>query len=331
MRSPARNFGLRLKAAAICASAVFSVSPSIAQSDIALDAIGLVETFTDVTVSFQTPLGVALPVRFHGNRSLSGNSGEIARHLGARSDRGRWWIADSHLCQRWNVWFDATTNCVKVFRSGNQITWKGPDGKSGRGTIVRRTLLTQKAKRRLPAPSALGASVPKLDRLVTAPDDKSIGRYSQPLRDKQTSYEIVSAHRTTSKLVVAYPSQSSQVIGRIGATTDRLSGWGGCANGWCPVVYQGQHGWMEQKFLKRSGGFASERRVGGGLVYRVSGVKSWDVLNVRRQPNSSSGIVGQLGFNARNIRLIGACRKLWCPVNLSGRRGWVNSHYLALQ
>ncbi len=331
MRSLARNNGSRLTVAAIFASAICSASPSFAQLDVALDAIGLVETFTDVTVRFQTPLGVALPVRFHGDRSLSGNSGSIARQLGAETDRGRWWVADAHLCQKWNVWFDATTNCVRVFRSGSQITWKGPDGKSGRGTIVKRTMLTQKPKRRLPRPSALGAPVPKLDQLTSTPKERAIGRYSQPLHDNQQTYEISTAHRNKPILIVAYPSASSQVIGEVGSSTFQLPGWGACTNGWCPVVYHGQHGWMQQKYLKRGGGIASQGYVGGGLLYRVSNVRSWDVLNVRDQPTASSPIVGQLGFNERNIKLIGACRKLWCPVRLGGQRGWVNSHYLAIQ
>ena len=238
-RNQDRNYGpnhrLCLTTVAMCASVAFSVSPSFAQSDIALDAIGLVETFTDVTVSFQTPLGVALPVRFHGDRSLSGNSGKIARHLGAEKDRGRWWVADQHLCQKWNVWFDAATNCVRVFRSGSRITWKAPDGKTGRGTIVRRSMLTQqrKPKRRLPAPSALGAAVPKLDSLTSVSEDKSIGRYAQPLREQQLTYEMNSRYRTAPKLVVAYPSRTSQVIGEVESGTRRLPGWGACAGYEC--------------------------------------------------------------------------------------------------
>ncbi len=337
MRSPAFiEQRLHLQVAAICASFFLFACPSFAQPQTHLDAIGLVETFTDVTVSFDTPLGVALPVRFHGDRTLSGNSGAIARHLGSERDRGRWWIKGSRLCQRWNVWFDGSTNCVDIFRSGDQITWKGPDGKSGRGQIVRQVLVTKKQKRRLPAPSALGAKVPKINSLGDAPTGYTIGRYSQPLRETDQTYQIAGARSGQRIQVVAYPSQSSQVLGQIDATTRELRGWGRCSNGWCPVVYRGQHGWIEQRFLRKTLSRATTSRAtrgqrGAGLLYRVTKVKSWDVLNVRRQPHMSAALVGQLAPHAQNIRLLGVCRGLWCPIMLRGERGWVNSHYLALQ
>lgn len=336
MRSPAPKLRRGLQIAAICAGALATVSHATAQQTIALDEIGLVETFTDVTVSFQTPLGVELPVRFHGDRSLSGNSGSIARHLGAESDHGRWWVVDSHLCQKWNVWFDSTTNCVMVFRNGDQIVWKGPDGRTGRGHIVRRRVLTQTStpqmsRRRLPPPSGLGAPAPRLVRSAEPVGYDTIGRYSQPLRENSHSFRIARAYQGKPLRVVAYPSSTAQVVGQVARGTSRLTGWGACANGWCPVVSNGQHGWLEQKYLERSANRQSSGQSGAGLLYKVSGVKSWDVLNVRQQPMSSAAVVGQLGFNARDIRLVGACRKLWCPIRVSGRRGWVHSHYLAIQ
>ena len=336
MRSPAQIQRLCLRVAAVCAGALVSVSQASAQQQIALDAIGLVETFTDATVSFQTPLGVELPVRFHGDRSLSGNSGRIARHLGSETDRGRWWVDGFQLCQKWDVWFAGKTNCVMVFRSGDQIVWKGQDGRTGLGQIVRRRVLTQMNKpqisrRRLPPPSALGAPVPQLARLSESASNDTIGRYSQPLKEERHSFRISEVYRGKHLQVVAYPSSTSQVIGQVSPGTRELAGWGACASNWCPVVFNGQHGWLQQKYLEGSRSARTAGQRGVGLLYRVSGVKSWDVLNVRQQPMSSAAIVGQLSFNARNIKLVGACRKLWCPVHMSGRRGWVHSHYLAIQ
>lgn len=336
MRSPAQIQILCLRIAAVCAGTLVSVSQASAQQQIALDAIGLVETFTDVTVSFQTPLGVELPVRFHGDRSLSGNSGRIARHLGSESDRGRWWTEGSQLCQKWNVWFDSKTTCVMVFRSGDQIVWKGQNGRTGLGQIVRRRVVTQTNKpqlsrRRLPLPSALGASVPQLARPSEPATSDAIGRYSQPLKEERHSFRISKVYQGKALQVVAYPSSTSEVVGQVSSGTRELAGWGACANSWCPVVLKGQHGWLRQKYLERSRGQLGVGQRGAGLLYRVSGVKSWDVLNVRQQPMSSAAIVGQLSFKARNIKLVGACRKLWCPVRMSGRRGWVHSHYLAIQ
>ncbi|MEM9359831.1 MAG: SH3 domain-containing protein [Pseudomonadota bacterium] len=262
---------------------------------------------------------------------MSGNSGAIARHLGSERDRGRWWVDGSRLCQKWNVWFDATTNCVAIYRSGDQITWKGPDGKSGRGQIIRQVRVTKKHKRRLPAPSALGAKVPKIRSLGDVPSGNAIGRYSQPIRETGQTYHVARMQREQRVQVVAYPARSSQVIGQVDPMTRELSGWGQCSNGWCPVVFRGQHGWIEQRFLRRSLSRVTSGQRGAGLLYRVTKVKSWDMLNVRRQPHMSAALVGQLAPHAQNIRLLGVCRGLWCPIMVQGQRGWVNSHYLAIQ
>lgn len=259
MRSTAQIQRVCLRIAAVCAGTLVSVSQAYAQQQTALDAIGLVETFTDVTVSFKTPLGVDLPVRFHGDRSLSGNSGRIARHLGSESDGGRWWTEGSQLCQKWNVWFDSKTTCVIIFRSGDQIVWQGHNGRTGLGQIVRRRVLTQANKpklsrRRLPPPTALGAPVPQLGRPTEPAPSDALGRYSQPLKDQRHYFRISKVHQGNDLQVVAYPSSTSEVVGQVSAGKRELAGRGACANGWCPVIIKGQHGWLRQKYLELSRG-----------------------------------------------------------------------------
>lgn len=72
----------------------------------------------------------------------------------------------------------------------------------------------------------------------------------------------------------------------------------------------------------------------GPGCYRITGVPAWDVLNVRKWPSARSAIVTAL--SSETYAIIsgrGACRKGWCPVNVTGesntKRGWIRGRYLA--
>ena len=56
--------------------------------------------------------------------------------LGAAKDRGRWWIGEGKLCQKWFRWFEAKPRCVSVTRNGQRIRWQEAGGESGTATIV---------------------------------------------------------------------------------------------------------------------------------------------------------------------------------------------------
>ncbi len=65
---------------------------------------------------------------------------------------------------------------------------------------------------------------------------------------------------------------------------------------------------------------------------QVTGVKSWDVLNVRKWPASYSQKIGELKPNT----LVWVERCIinetggsdWCLVERNNKKGWVNSRYL---
>jgi hypothetical protein len=88
----------------------------------------------------------------------------------------------------------------------------------------------------------------------------------------------------------------------------------------------------------------------GPDAWRVTGVQSWDVLNVRVGPGTSYFIIDALPYNARGIQ-IGTCTPTvtrdqyfalspqaqtqlnsypaWCVVFWNGaQRGWVNRRFL---
>jgi hypothetical protein len=88
------------------------------------------------TVHLDTPLGVAIPITYHANGLMSGKAGVLEYFLGAQVDRGRWWISDGKLCQKWFKWLDAQPSCMRLKQDGDKIAWRRDDGLSGTATIA---------------------------------------------------------------------------------------------------------------------------------------------------------------------------------------------------
>jgi len=67
--------------------------------------------------------------------------------------------------------------------------------------------------------------------------------------------------------------------------------------------------------------------------YIVSGVESWDTLNIRSQPNAKSAIIGEIPADGQNINSNGETRgngrTTWLRVTYNGVSGWVSKRYLA--
>lgn len=89
--------------------------------------------------------------------------------------------------------------------------------------------------------------------------------------------------------------------------------------------------------------------VDGPDFFRVVGVSSDDVLNIRSGPSARHAIIGTIPHNGRRIRNLG-CRggmsfqewqdatpeerrraryRRWCRIEYRGTRGWANGGYLA--
>lgn len=79
------------------------------------------------------PLGGEIPLTYRANGVVDG-SGEAAglgRYM-TPTDQGRWWVAGSRLCQKWQQWYDGRTFCFTVTKLGpDRIRWLRDDGKSG--------------------------------------------------------------------------------------------------------------------------------------------------------------------------------------------------------
>jgi hypothetical protein len=62
--------------------------------------------------------------------------------------------------------------------------------------------------------------------------------------------------------------------------------------------------------------------------FRVRGVASYDVLNVRAGPSTDHMATAALLPDAVGVKIVGQCMAEWCPIAYRGITGWVNSIYL---
>ena len=86
------------------------------------------------TVLIATAIG-SLPIRYKSNGTMTGQAPAFVASLGTERDRGRWWIADDRLCQRWYRWLAAKRYCFKLQHVRGIVHWLRDDGLSGTATI----------------------------------------------------------------------------------------------------------------------------------------------------------------------------------------------------
>jgi hypothetical protein len=96
----------------------------------------LKRTLSGRTFHLDTPIGIAVPITYQANGLMFGKAGVLSYFLGGETDRGRWWVADGKLCQKWFKWLDAQPSCMRLALDGNRIYWRRDDGVNGTATIV---------------------------------------------------------------------------------------------------------------------------------------------------------------------------------------------------
>jgi hypothetical protein len=82
--------------------------------------------------------GFELPISYSARGTMVGTMGTVAAALArgdGASDRGKWWIADNQLCQRWTSWLDGKSYCYSFTVSGKSVQWVRDDGATGTARI----------------------------------------------------------------------------------------------------------------------------------------------------------------------------------------------------
>lgn len=68
--------------------------------------------------------------------------------------------------------------------------------------------------------------------------------------------------------------------------------------------------------------------------WQVSGVESWDSLNIRSQPGVTHEVIGKIPFDAANIVATGEEQSIgktvWKKIEWDGKQGWVSRAYLTV-
>lgn len=109
---------------------------------------------------------------------------------------------------------------------------------------------------------------------------------------------------------------------------------GNCRSGWCPVSYRGKKGWSSAMYLREEGSPGMKRppastpAAGKSAGLCVDGIATGAALQVRSGPGAQ--YVPLYGFKPGTcgIRITGACRDVFCPVQLREYRGWADRRNL---
>ena len=258
-------------------------------------------TITGALIHMHTPIGTVVPVKYAADGTLSGEAGAVAFFLGSATDRGKWWVKDRQLCQKWNVWFRGKARCIRVKRVGRKFYWRDGKGESGTATIVAQ-----------PRPKAKTQIARKP--VKRAPPKQRVAKLSKP-KPVRPSKGAFSGHRSvvpkgaaSAPIIVPKPRIVTRRAPKPEVRRPEAPG----ANRLAQV--------SPEPFRK-----THKRR------FRVVGVRRDDVLNMRVRPNSDAAVVSSIPAQASGVDLIGPCVGEWCRVRFSDRLGWVHSAYMELE
>jgi hypothetical protein len=288
-----------------------------------LSGQALKDAVTGATIEIDTPIGTKVPIRYHEDGSMTGEAGAVAYFLGGATDRGRWWVMNDQLCQKWSKWLDAETHCMVLRRRGRQVNWRREDGKTGTATLISRPA---QVAQRVGPPSGLGLEQPAA-RMLEAPP---------PPSPRMTSPEVVAPAESeppkAPRPVIA--PQARSVVPSAPAQPQPVKPKPASAQVNAPTppapAQQAAHAAPPQAMTPAMPRL-EPRGVPVGPTFRVAGVAPADVLNVRSGPSAEHIPVGAIAPGARDVRVVGPCQQEWCPVEHRGIGGWVNSYYLAAE
>jgi hypothetical protein len=127
---------MKIGAFVIAVGLALPALPATAES-ISLSGDELRQAISGKTVYLNVS-GFELPIRYSPDGRMSGRMGAVAASFSrgdGSSDRGKWWVDNDQLCQKWTSWMDGVSYCYKLTRNGNIVQWTRNDGRSGTARI----------------------------------------------------------------------------------------------------------------------------------------------------------------------------------------------------
>lgn len=289
---------------------------------------------TGAVLEVETPLGVKVPIRYSEDGRVTGEARGLAYYLGAETDTGKWWVSSDRLCHKWSKWFDGVLQCIRISRQGSRIFWRRDDGETGTAVIstpptpprvvvaaapknpepkVLEPTSLEPVKREAPEPtvsyssSMAGLTIfpPRANNVpVTGSVDKEPAPSSEPViapvdSEPMTSEPVITEPVITKRAEATPVEPASKAI-RPAAPKQSAS------------------------IAQRSPEIPNRP----APTFRVAGVASDDVLNVRDGPSADYRATGAILPDAVGVHIVGRCQAEWCPISHRGLTGWVNSFYL---
>lgn len=304
---------------------------------------------TGSLMAIDAPMGQTIPVRFGQDGLISGEVGILAAVLGARKDRGRWWVADNHLCLKFFRWFDAKERCITVQMDGNKLWWSEPSGENGTATLAERGATpnfanvapAQIAAAPVPKPlSKSPAAVPR-SRIETQSRESDTEPAQKnditPPLPRPPGTALLAFISPAAAAEISKPNKLAGTTGVAALTEKTAVAQTPAANPIAPVAWQKRAEKSKPAAIDRRQTVAASKPSVPPKVapepptpsYRVARVDNDDVLNVRSGPSEYAEQIGTIDPDGHGVRITGECQGLWCPVRYARTLGWVNRYYLA--
>jgi Bacterial SH3 domain len=281
------------------------LATNVAAEPSALSGDAIKETVAGAVLEVDTPVGVKVPIRYFEDGRIAGEARGLAYILGAPSDTGKWWVSSDRLCHKWSKWFDGVLQCMRLSQDGSRIFWRRDDGETGTAVISTP-----------PTPPRLIAAAPKSPDVSSRREAaEAKGSFSASMA-AMTVFPSRANHAAATSSSNAVPEMQKQPdLGRRAEASPILP-----ADKATPAGAPKETASVEPSRANPSRAVQS---------FRVRGVASDDVLNVRAGPSTDYSATATLLPDTVGVRIVGQCLEEWCPIAHRGITGWVNSIYLA--
>ena len=335
---------------------LFCGMSAAAAEPVPLSGKTLNEIVPGASVHLDTPLGTKLPVKYTANGLISGEAGGLAWFLGSATDRGRWWVTEDKLCQKFFKWFDAEVQCLRLKRDGDKLYWSRDDGKTGTATLIAAAPIEQAPYGLGHPASALAAVEPtsrppqaaatakpgELPARTEAPSGgstaalpapgsqpRAVGAQTAPARAKAPPPTVAAAAANASPPSQPAPA-SKPAAAKLAVAVPMVAPPTMRATSPLPAAKATIAAASPQKVAppRVTAAVSVSKSEVDTVLFRVSGVHPRDVLNVRQGPSTETAPVGVIPPFAEGVVLAGACQMEWCPVRHGAVSGWVNRYYL---
>jgi hypothetical protein len=121
--------------ATLCASSL--LSPSMASPAAPLTDAQIRQKVVGKRIYLATPLGGEFPLHYKTDGQVDGSGEALGIGKFVRpTDKGKWWISQNQLCQKWQTWYDGKPMCFKLRSLGaDKLAWVQDNGDEGTARI----------------------------------------------------------------------------------------------------------------------------------------------------------------------------------------------------